>query len=320
MEKNMELIQPIFDLDGKKILYIDPNTVYTDSFINFFGENTISIANFLNENNIKLVQNFYSDVPPEPALFRMKWLNKVNNKFYEYNGYNWQQIEKDKVSDVFMYRLEYKDELYLPNSIFNLGFNNLKLFDDEFNELLYSIDTYDNRKIILKYENVSNVYAVLFHPNDIISNFNYNEKVEFVAESGQTQFDITTLKVEQDNVYNISVVINDVVLKYDEFYVENGILNINGRYYNLSKGDIVKVYKNGGSFEDYHTNIKFYFETEVKKFKIYKFFNRIEEIKIVDVINKQIIEPIDIVEYSDYFEVEIFSDRLIKADIKVRVI
>ena len=316
----MELIQPIFDLNGKKVLYIDPNTVYTDSFINFFGENTISIANFLNENNIKLVQNFYSDVPPEPALFRMRWLNKVNDKFYEYNGYNWQQIEKDKISDVFMYRLKYKDELYLPNSIFNLGFNNLKIFDDEFNELLYSIDTFDNKKILMKYENISDVYIVLFHPNDIISNFKYNEKIEFIAESGQTQFDITSLKVEQDNVYNISVVINDIVLKYDEFYVENGILNINGRYYNLSKGDNVKVYKNGGSFEDYYTNIKFYFENEVKKFKIFKFFNNIEEMKIKDVINKQIIEPVNIIEFTDYFEVEIFTDRLIEANIKVRVI
>ena len=105
----MELIQPIFDTNGKKILYIDPNSVNTNSFVNFFGENVINIAKYLNENSVKIIQNFYSDVPPTPPLYRMKWLNKTNNKFYEYNGYNWQQIEKDNISDVYMYKLRYKN-------------------------------------------------------------------------------------------------------------------------------------------------------------------------------------------------------------------
>jgi len=316
----MELIQPIYDLNGKKILYINPDSIYTDSFVNFFGENTNDIARYLNENNIKIIQNFYSDTPPSPPLFRMKWLNKTNNKFYEYNGYNWQQIEKDKIFDVFMYKLDYKNELYLPNNIFNLGFNNLKIFDDEFNELIYSIDTFDNKKIILRYDNVNSVYVVLFHPNDIISNFNYNEKIEFIAESGQTQFDINSLKIDQENVYNISVVVNGIVLKNDEFFVENGILNIDGRIYNLSKGDVVKVYKNGASFEDYYTNIQFYFENEVNKFKLFKFFSNIEEIEIMDVTNKQTIEPLNITEFTDYYEIELITNRLIKVKIKVRVI
>ena len=57
MAKNANKTQPIFDVSGDTIAYIDPSLVDHEKLsFNLFGQNTIDISTELNENFIGITQ------------------------------------------------------------------------------------------------------------------------------------------------------------------------------------------------------------------------------------------------------------------------
>lgn len=318
-----ENTQKIFDIEGNTVTYIDPNYIESENFgLNLFGQNISDLSLALNENFIRLTQNFYGDTPPTNPIIGQDWFNKKDNITYKWMGENWVQVSRDTTYDSFMfvkYDVEDISEFVLDEFVFNFTIENIKLYDQNMVDVKFIIDSFDSRKIILKGSNVSTLYIIVFHPKDRISNPFVNTKTEIFTQSGQTQFDIDSF-LDGSDVNTLSVALNDVMLKNNEFFVSNNVLNIDGMIYRVKNNDKLTVWLYGGSLTGYYTDFTVHTSRSESFLKIPKFFKKIEHIEIIDVDEKITINPIETIEYDDYFYFEFLDNKNVIANINVRII
>ena len=323
MAANPNETQKIVDNTGKTVAYINPDHIDSLNFsLDLFGENLSELSHALNENFIRVAQNFYGDTPPVKPLVGQHWLNKVDNITYRWMGDNWVQSTLDTTYDSFMFvKYDVVDirEFVLDEFVFNFTIKNIKLYNQNLNDVKFIIDPFDSRKIILKESNVTTLYIMVFHPNDRITNPFINRKVEIFTESGQTQYDIDSF-LDGSNINTLSVALNGTMLRNNEFFVQNNVLNIDGKIYRVRKDDRLTVWLHGGSLSAYYSNFKVHTSRRESFLKIPKFFKNIVEIEIIDVDEKVTINPIETIEYDDYFYFEFLDKKNVIANIYARII
>lgn len=315
--------QKIVDSQNNLITYIQPDIINENNFsLNLFGEQTTDLYKALNNNFIKLVQNFYGDEQPINPIIGQNWLNKQDNILYKWYGNNWVQSERDNIYDVFMYvmyDIGNTKEFVLDEFVFNFTINNIKLYDQNMQDVKFIIDAFDSRKIILKQSNIDTLYIMVFHPKDRITNPYINRKIEIYTESGQTQFDISAF-LNENNLNTLSVSLNDIMLNNNEFYVVNNTLNIDGMIYRVRKDDKLSIWLYGGSLSGYYSNLFIHTNKRSNFLRIPQFFKNIVNIDIIDVDSKTNINPIEVLEFDDYINFEFLDLKNIKAKIYIRII
>lgn len=315
--------QKIVDSQNNLITYIQPDIINENNFsLNLFGEQTTDLYKALNNNFIKLVQNFYGDEQPINPIIGQNWLNKQDNILYKWYGNNWVQSERDNIYDAFMYvmyDIGNTKEFVLDEFVFNFTINNIKLYDQNMQDVKFIIDAFDSRKIILKQSNIDTLYIMVFHPKDRITNPYINRKIEIYTESGQTQFDISAF-LNENNLNTLSVSLNDIMLNNNEFYVANNTLNIDGMIYRVRKDDKLSIWLYGGSLSGYYSNLFIHTNKRSNFLRIPQFFKNIVNIDIIDVDSKTNINPIEVLEFDDYINFEFLDLKNIKAKIYIRII
>lgn len=315
--------QKIVDSQNNLITYIQPDIINENNFsLNLFGEHTTDLYKALNNNFIKLVQNFYGDEQPINPIIGQNWLNKQDNILYKWYGNNWVQSERDNIYDAFMYvmyDIGNTKEFVLDEFVFNFTINNIKLYDQNMQDVKFIIDAFDSRKIILKQSNIDTLYIMVFHPKDRITNPYINRKIEIYTESGQTQFDISAF-LNENNLNTLSVSLNDIMLNNNEFYVVNNTLNIDGMIYRVRKDDKLSIWLYGGSLSGYYSNLFIHTNKRSNFLRIPQFFKNIVNIDIIDVDSKTNINPIEVLEFDDYINFEFLDLKNIKAKIYIRII
>ncbi len=315
--------QKIVDSQNNLITYIQPDIINENNFsLNLFGEQTTDLYKALNNNFIKLVQNFYGDEQPINPIIGQNWLNKQDNILYKWYGNNWVQSERDNIYDAFMYvmyDIGNTKEFVLDEFVFNFTINNIKLYDQNMQDVKFIIDAFDSRKIILKQSNIDTLYIMVFHPKDRITNPYINRKIEIYTESGQTQFDISAF-LNENNLNTLSVSLNDIMLNNNEFYVVNNTLNIDGMIYRVRKDDKLSIWLYGGSLSGYYSNLFIHTNKRSNFLRIPQFFKNIVNIDIIDVDSKTNINPIEVLEFDDYINFEFLDLKNIKAKIYIRII
>lgn len=315
--------QKIVDSQNNLITYIQPDIINENNFsLNLFGEQTTDLYKALNNNFIKLVQNFYGDEQPINPIIGQNWLNKQDNILYKWYGNNWVQSERDNIYDAFMYvmyDIGNTKEFVLDEFVFNFTINNIKLYDQNMQDVKFIIDAFDSRKIILKQSNINTLYIMVFHPKDRITNPYINRKIEIYTESGQTQFDISAF-LNENNLNTLSVSLNDIMLNNNEFYVVNNTLNIDGMIYRVRKDDKLSIWLYGGSLSGYYSNLFIHTNKRSNFLRIPQFFKNIVNIDIIDVDSKTNINPIEVLEFDDYINFEFLDLKNIKAKIYIRII
>lgn len=323
MADNINNTQKVVDIQGETITYIHPDLIDNIRFsLNLFGENTSDLANALNENFIRLTQNFYSEIQPENPIIGQNWFNKADNITYKWLGENWVQMERDNTYDSFMYIMydvASVKEFVLDEFVFNFTINNIKLYDQNMNDVKFIIDPFDSRKIILKQSNVTTLYILVFHPKDRITNPFINRKMEIFTESGQTQYDIDSF-LNGSDLNTLSVALNGTMLKNNEFFVANNILNIDGMIYRVRKDDKLSIWLYGGSLTGYYSNLTIHTNKRNGFLRIPNFFKNIVDLEIIDVDAKTTVNPIEVIEYDDYINFEFLDIKNIKAKVHVRII
>ncbi len=315
--------QKIVDSQNNIITYIQPDIINENNFsLNLFGEQTTDLYKALNNNFIKLVQNFYGEEQPINPIIGQNWLNKQDNILYKWYGNNWVQSERDNIYDAFMYvmyDIGNTKEFVLDEFVFNFTINNIKLYDQNMQDVKFIIDAFDSRKIILKQSNIDTLYIMVFHPKDRITNPYINRKIEIYTESGQTQFDISAF-LNENNLNTLSVSLNDIMLNNNEFYVVNNTLNIDGMIYRVRKDDKLSIWLYGGSLSGYYSNLFIHTNKRSNFLRIPRFFKNIVNIDIIDVDSKTNINPIEVLEFDDYINFEFLDLKNIKAKIYIRII
>lgn len=315
--------QKIVDSQNNLITYIQPDIINENNFsLNLFGEQTTDLYKALNNNFIKLVQNFYGDEQPINPIIGQNWLNKQDNILYKWYGNNWVQSERDNIYDAFMYvmyDIGNTKEFVLDEFVFNFTINNIKLYDQNMQDVKFIIDAFDSRKIILKQSNIDTLYIMVFHPKDRVTNPYINRKIEIYTESGQTQFDISAF-LNENNLNTLSVSLNDIMLNNNEFYVVNNTLNIDGMIYRVRKDDKLSIWLYGGSLSGYYSNLFIHTNKRSNFLRIPQFFKNIVNIDIIDVDSKTNINPIEVLEFDDYINFEFLDLKNIKAKIYIRII
>ncbi len=315
--------QKIVDSQNNMITYIQPDIINENNFsLNLFGEQTTDLYKALNNNFIKLVQNFYGEEQPINPIIGQNWLNKQDNILYKWYGNNWVQSERDNIYDAFMYvmyDIGNTKEFVLDEFVFNFTINNIKLYDQNMQDVKFIIDAFDSRKIILKQSNIDTLYIMVFHPKDRITNPYINRKIEIYTESGQTQFDISAF-LNENNLNTLSVSLNDIMLNNNEFYVVNNTLNIDGMIYRVRKDDKLSIWLYGGSLSGYYSNLFIHTNKRSNFLRIPQFFKNIVNIDIIDVDSKTNINPIEVLEFDDYINFEFLDLKNIKAKIHIRII
>ncbi len=315
--------QKIVDSQNNIITYIQPDIINENNFsLNLFGEQTTDLYKALNNNFIKLVQNFYGEEQPINPIIGQNWLNKQDNILYKWYGNNWVQSERDNIYDAFMYvmyDIGNTKEFVLDEFVFNFTINNIKLYDQNMQDVKFIIDAFDSRKIILKQSNIDTLYIMVFHPKDRITNPYINRKIEIYTESGQTQFDISAF-LNENNLNTLSVSLNDIMLNNNEFYVVNNTLNIDGMIYRVRKDDKLSIWLYGGSLSGYYSNLFIHTNKRSNFLRIPQFFKNIVNIDIIDVDSKTNINPIEVLEFDDYINFEFLDLKNIKAKIYIRII
>jgi hypothetical protein len=319
---NNNKTQIIKDEDGNNIDAINPNTINKSAIgINLLGENLNTYANGLNENFIKIIQNFYGNNPPLKPLKGQKWLSKNDNMMYIWDGYTWKQLEENKIFDIKMIVREIDSkEILIDDSVFKLGIENISIYDQDMNKIIFTFDPNNSERIFIKSPNIKLIYIIIFHPNDKVSNPYFNKKMELISEiNSQTQFDIS--EIMKGNVKsNISVKVNDDLITFNDFYIENNVLNLNGKIFNIKKNDVIKVWKYGGSLKKYNAELKIEFDEMTDVIRIPKFFEKIRSIKIIDKVNKSLIMPISVEDKINYYEILIMDKKKISAEIDINII
>ncbi len=314
--------QPVFALDGSTITYINPSIINTDKMaFNLLGQNTADIAVALNENFISLVQSFYGADTPINPLIGQEWLNSEDNLKYIWSGQNWVQNTPNVVFDCFLYVKHdiTETEFVIDETVFNFTINNIKLYNQDMKDLKFIIDPFDSKKIILKESNVTTLYIMVFHPKDKISNPFLNKKIDVYAESGQTQFDIENFLIGTD-INTLSLTLNDVMIKNNEFTIVNNILTIDGMIYRIKANDRLTIWRNGGSLTSYYTTLHIESDTRKDYIRIPKFFKSLLHIELIDVDTKTVVNPISSDETEEYFHFEFLDNKLITSESKIRII
>jgi len=319
----MNETQIVTDIEQNTILNIDPSIISENKMaINLFGEDLSEMAPAINENFIRLIQNFYGESSPLNPLIGQQWLNKEDNILYRWIGNNWVQTERDNTFDSFMfvmYNIGDTSEFVLDEFVFNFTIENIKLYNQDMNDVKFVIDPFDSRKIILKESNITTLYIMVFHPEDRITNPFKNRKVEIFTESGQTQFDIESFLLGSD-INTLSVSLNDVMLKNNEFTVTNNILSINGMIYRVRENDKLTIWKHGGSLSSYYSTFTTTVNSRESYVRIPKFFKNIMTMEILDLDTNTIINPIEVNEFDDYYHFEFLDKKNIKINSKIRII
>jgi len=323
MDDNVNKTQKVVDVQNNTITYIQPTIIDTTDFsLNLFGHKTTDIAYALNENFIRLTQNFYGDIQPIKPLNGQLWFNATDNMLYRWLKDNWVQIEKDNTYDSFMYIMYDVDsvtEFVLDEFVFNFTINNIKLYNQSMQDVKFIIDPFDSRKIILKESNVSTLYIVIFHPKDKITNPLINRKKDVFTSSGQTQFDIDSF-LDGSNINTLSVSLNDILLKNNEFSIKNNILTINGMIYRVKTNDKLTIWLYGGSLSSYYSTLYIHTNKNSDFLNIPKIFKEIVSIDIFDLDEKTLINPILVTEFDDYINFEFLDKKNIKVKSMIRII
>lgn len=315
--------QKIVDSQGNTVAWINPNYVDVNQFgLNLFGENTTELSAALNENFIRLSQHLYSETQPPNPIIGQTWFNKDDNITYQWLGKNWVQTDKDSTYDSFMfvkYDVDDIQEFVLDEFVFNFTINNIKLYNQDMNDVKFIIDSFDSRKIILRESNVTTLYIVVFHPKDRISNPFVNRRMEIFTTSGQTQFDIDSF-LDGSDINTLSVSLNGVMMRNSEFYVSNNVLNIDGMIYRVRQDDKLTVWLYGGSRSGYYSNFKIHTSRMESFLRVPKFFKEMIDIQIIDVDNKVSVNPIETIEYDDYYHFEFLDSKNVIANVNARII
>lgn len=323
MASNANETQKVFDTIGKTVANINPQ--YIDDMktsLHLFGDNLSELSRALNENFIRVTQDFYGDNPPIAPFVGQKWLNKKDNITYKWMGSNWVQTGMDVAYDSFMYvKYDLGDtkEFVLDQMVFNFNIKNIKIYDQDFNNVRFIIDPFDAKKIILKDNNITSAYILVFHPYDRITNPIINKRVEIFAESGQTQYVIDTF-VDGTNINTLSVALNGTMLKNNEFVINNDVLSIDGRIYRVKKNDVLTIWSYGGSLTGYFSDFKVTTSGRASSLKIPKFFKNIVSMEIIDTDEKVTINPIEVIDYDDYLDFQFLDKKNVIANLHVRII
>lgn len=319
---NINNTQKVLDINETTVTYINPNLIDKTSFaLNLFGVNVSEIAIELNENFIRMAQSFYGEMPPINPVIGQFWFNKNDLIQYRWSGFNWVQIERDTTFDCFLY-IKYDvnvTEFVIDESVFNFTIENIKIYNQDMNDVKFIIDPFDSKKIILKDYNVTDLYILIFHPKDRISNPYKNKKLEMFTSSGQTQFDIGSF-ISDTDTNTLSVDLNGVMLKNSEFSIVNDILTLDGKIYRIRTNDKLTIWKHGGSLDAYYSNLHIKVDKRTSFIRIPTFFKKIVNCEFLDNDSKTFLNPIETVELDEYLHFEFMDKKLISADIKVRII
>lgn len=322
MADNINDTQKIVDIEGNTIANVNPTIIETTKLpINIIGEDVSELANPINENFIKTTQNFFGAEAPNNPLIGQIWFNKNDMCTYRWLGDNWVQVDRDSTFDCFLYIKHdiTETEFVIDEAVFNFTIDNIKLYNQDMQDIKFVIDPFDSKKIILKEMNVTSLYIMVFHPKDRITNPFINKKVEIFTESGQTQFDIESFLTGTD-INTLSVDLNGVMMKNNEFSVTNNILTIDGMIYRVRLNDKLTVWRHGGSHEAYYSNLHVVSDSRKDFLRIPKFFKSVMNLELFDEDNKIIVNPIEVTELDDYYHFEFLDKKLISTDVKIRII
>jgi len=329
MAKPSDNTQRIIDSQEKTIAYINPNSIDDVACeLGFVGDSFLTIDTIsklspvLNKNFIKLSQNFYNSKPPKNPVNGQRWINSEDRLAYVWFENSWIQSERDTTFDTFMYvKYDMKDvrDFVLDEFVFNYTINNIKILNQDMKDVKFSIDSFDSRKIVLKERNIITLYIIVFHPKDRITNPLINKKTEIFTTSGQTQFDISSF-ISDSDITTLSVTLNGILLKNNEFFVVNHVLNIDGMIYRIKKGDKLTIWLHGGSLSQYHSTFKIHASSNADYINIPKFFKNIENLEIIDIENKVSVNPLSTTEFDDYYHFEFVDKKNVIVNAKIRII
>ncbi len=314
--------QQVLDIEENNVTYINPSIIdSTKTALNLFGSDISELSVPLNENFIRLTQSFYGEESPINPVIGQQWFNKNDLTTYRWLGENWVQMDIDTTFDCFMY-VKYditETEFVIDESVFNFTIENIVLLNQDMQDIKFIIDPFDSKKIILKESNVTTLYILIFHPKDRIANPFINKKVELFTESGQTQYDIESFLVGTD-INTLSIDLNGVMIKNNEFSVTNNILTIDGMIYRVRDNDKLTIWKHGGSLSAYYSTLHIQTNDRMDYLRIPKFFKSIEQIELFDKDNNVVVNPIETLNMDDYYHFEFLDKKLITSDIKIRII
>jgi hypothetical protein len=110
------------------------------------------------------------------------------------------------------------------------------------------------------------------------------------------------------------------MLKNNEFFIANNILNIDGLIYRVRKDNKLTVWKYGGSLTGYYSSFKIHTSRSESFLRIPKFFKNIEQLELIDVDNKTTINPIETIEYDNFVHFEFLNKKNVVANIHARII
>jgi len=315
--------QSVYDINGKKITDINPMMIdSTKTGINLLGSNISELSDAINSNFINVIQSFYGVDAPINPIMGQQWFNQDELIMYRWLGENWIQTDIDNTFDSYLYikfNIGDMNEFNIDESVFNFTIMNIKLFNQNMEDVKFVIDPFDSKKIILKQSGVTDLYIMIFHPKDRISNPIFNKKTEFLTSSGQTQFEIDSL-MQGTNINTLSVDLNGVLLKNNEFSITNNILTIDGKIYRVRANDILTVWKHGGSLTSYYANLHIITNKHNDIIQIPKFFKDIVTLEFYNIDTKTLINPIKYTENKDALIYQFLDKKMLKADLKIRII
>jgi len=236
----------------------------TKNNVIYFDETETELYEKINNALKALLTNSKNPTPPTSLETGQWWFDTMKNEMNMLLETNeWLVLNKQIIEDVFVFRLNCDrgelDEFILHNNFLNLTMENVVVFDEDFNELSFIIDSFNSHFIHLDQKTKSILTVMVFHPDDIINNPLKNKCVEITTASGQTQFQLTPQSL---NKYS-SVWLNELPLLNTDYELNNDVLTLNGLKFQVTNDTKLFIMKNG-----FNPRVRFHIKSEIPETSI----------------------------------------------------
>ena len=231
--------QEILDTTGKLITNLNPKLIKKDNLY-FIGDEVSELADSFNFNTVTLMQNFYNSTPYElPGVIKYD-----NNGLFIFTKNNsWSRLD-NKQYEIECFNISENDvnnKEYIVDTVFNLIFNNVIIKDANFDDVIFTIDQFEKKKIIFRSKKLNFPLSIIvFNPTDNVNNPLKNKNSIFKLEKSQYQFDVSDFDLNNE----LTVILNNTFLSLDDFYIEQTKLNLNATHINIEDDYILKIFQN----------------------------------------------------------------------------
>lgn len=227
----------INNYNGTTLATIADGTLDTSTSLKFAGRNFAGYGEYLNENQLWLLQNFASAVQPTSSITGQIWYNSQTGQLGVFNGSSYKTIANTENlnSAISTVNTTIQTQIGLVNSniISNVQTlnNQISSYQDQLNELFANAEN-QNSSISSLWSNAASQTASLQSLNNLI--LNVDDRVDSKAEIDSPAFTGTPMSVTPsigDNTTNIAttefVMRQDTLRKnYIDSVLDNGLTNL----------------------------------------------------------------------------------------------